>query len=196
MYNNYQTNLSANKGKKFGVVSKNNATGYFFDENGNLAVQDEVGVGEQMGETPNVFYQNKTTPSGSYVMSRPNYSKETWDKIKKEYQANNYFNVSNPDGSSLVGKPEGYSKDQDPGLAFHGIPTHLMEQRAKLFADNNIDNNCMSAGCINARRQLLDNPYFNNLNSANIYVTPRSTPPVKTKKKAYGGQINWLNNYK
>jgi LysM repeat protein len=189
VYNSYQTNLPTNKGKKFGVVSKQNATGYFFDEDGNLALQDEVGIGEQMGDTPNVYYKNKTTPAGSYMLQRPNYSKETFDKLKKEYQADNFFNISNPDGSSLVGKPEGYSKDQDPGLAMHGIPTHLMAQRAPLFGDNNIDNNCMSAGCINARRQLLDNPYFNDMTSASLYVTPRTSPlPTKKKTKKMGGE--------
>ena len=189
VYNAYQTNLPTNKGKKFGVVSKQNATGYFFDENGNLAVQDEVGIGEQMGDTPNTFYQNKTTPTGTYKLERPNYSKEVLDKKRKGYDANNFFLVKNPDGSNVVGKPEGYNKDVDPSLAFHGIPTHLLKQRGQLFNDGNIDNNCMSAGCINARRQLLDNPYFNDLTSASLYVTPRTSPvPKAKKKKKMGGE--------
>jgi hypothetical protein len=188
VYGYYQTNLPMNKGKKFGIVSKQNAKGYFFDENGNLAVQDEVGLGEQMGDTPNVFYKNKTTPAGAYVINRPKYTKEVFDKLNKEYQANNYFTIANQNNSiPTIVKGEGYNKTIDPTLAFHGIPTSLMDKRALLFDDNNIDNNCMSAGCINARRQLLDNPYFNDITSANLYVTPR-TAPAPTKKKKMGGQ--------
>ena len=105
---------------------------------------------------------------------------------KPGYEANNFYAVTHEDPNKRI-LPSEYSRFQPVTQALHGIPSNLMAQRDKLFADNNIDNNCMSAGCINARRRLLDNAYFNDLNQANLYVLPR-LDNKKSKKKKMGGE--------
>jgi hypothetical protein len=98
----------------------------------------------------------------------------------------------------LIDVPGG-PKNRKVSQAMHGVPQHLKQQRLPSFGNNNVEDNFMSAGCINCRRDLLDNPYFSDITSSNLYVTPRVSPLPTNKKmggpvskiriKAYGGPM-------
>lgn len=169
-YNQYK---DKNKGKKFGIVSKQNARGYFFDENGNLALQDEVGLGSDAGDDQPIFYKKKTTPSGAYTMKRATSIGNTTD-LAKAYGSNNFFTIQHTDPNKRL-LPDPANPNRVVSAAVHGVPVSLEKDRLQAFGNNNLDDNRMSAGCINCRKQTLDNPYFTNIPQNMdmfLYVTP------------------------
>lgn len=172
VYSAYQQHSKSNTGKNFGIVSKKNARAYFFDEDGRLAVQDEVGLGKDRGEAQPVFYQVKTTPSGTYRMEKPEFIAPVADKILKGYDANNFFYIDNVDPSKRLIDAPGSNRPITPRQAMHGIPNHLKKERSKAFDNQRVDDNYMSAGCINCRKEFLDNPYFDNFSKGFVYVLP------------------------
>ena len=170
VYDAYEQQRTGNKGKNFGIVSKKNARAYFFDQDGNLAVQDEVGFGQDKGEEQPVFYKKKTTPSGTYKMERPKFSAPVADKMRQGYDANNFFFIDNMDpNKKLIDVP---GSNRAVRQAMHGIPNNLKAQRSKAFGNNTTEDNYMSAGCINCTRPFLDNPYFDKFNEGLVYVLP------------------------
>ena len=183
VYNSYEANKKVNAGKNFGVVSKKNARAYFFDENANLAVEDEVGFGKDKGEQQPVYYQIMSTPSGTYRMERPKFAAPVVDKLKQGYDANNFFYIDNIDPNKKLKDVPGSTRVAVPRQALHGIPKHLIKERLKYFNNGNLSDNYMSAGCINCKRAFLDNPYFDKFQNGYLYVLP---------EKRNGGD---LNNY-
>jgi hypothetical protein len=178
VYNYYNQYAEKNKGKKFGIVSKQNARGYFFDENGNLALQDEVGLGQDAGDEQPVFYKKRTTPSGEYTMNRAGKGNTSATDYGKNYGSDNFFYIQHTDPNKRL-LPDPANPNRKVSVAMHGIPTHLLGDREKLFDNNKVSDNRMSAGCINCRKKTLDNPYFKNVGAnTSLYVTP---------EKAYGG---------
>lgn len=170
-YNQYR---DKNKGKKFGIVSKQNARGYFFDENGRLALEDEVGLGEDKGDAQPVFYKVKTTPSGEYTMNRAPNNKTAATDYAKSYGSDNFFYISHTDPNKRL-IPDPANPGRRVTQAVHGVPVHKEKERLPKFNNNNVDDNRMSAGCINCRKQTLDNPYFTNIPQnmgLSLYVTP------------------------
>jgi hypothetical protein len=172
VYDAYEKQKTGNKGKNFGIVSKKNARAYFFDPEGNLAVQDEVGFGQDKGEEQPIFYQRKTTPSGTYKMARPRVPAPVADRVFKGYDAKNFFYMDNLDPNKKLVDAPGSTRTVAPRQAMHGIPKHLINERSKAFGNDNIDDNYMSAGCINCKRPFLDNPYFDKFNEGLVYVLP------------------------
>jgi hypothetical protein len=172
VYDAYQKQREDNKGKNFGIVSKKNARAYFFDDDGNLAVQDEVGFGKDRGEDQPVYYKVMTTPSGTYRMERPKFAAPVADKMRKGYAAKNFFYMDNTDESKKLIDAPGSSRGVTPRQAMHGIPTHLLDKRSKAFGNKTVDDNYMSAGCINCKRPFLDNPYFDSFQDGLVYVLP------------------------
>jgi hypothetical protein len=172
VYDAYQKQREDNKGKNFGIVSKKNARAYFFDDDGNLAVQDEVGFGKDRGEDQPVYYKVMTTPSGTYRMERPKFAAPVADKMRKGYAAKNFFYMDNTDASKKLIDAPGSTRGVTPRQAMHGIPTHLLDKRSKAFGNKTVDDNYMSAGCINCKRPFLDSPYFDSFQDGLVYVLP------------------------
>ena len=172
-----------NKGKPFGIVSKQNARAYFFDGQGNMVIQDEVGLGKDRGERQNIFYEVQTTPAGAYRMTRPNFGPWGAEKFRKGYDAENFFWMDHTDPKLRMIRSDP-SKVRARG-AMHGIPTHLVDERLPLFGNASLDDNRMSAGCINCKRDFLNDTYFDNWQDGMVYVTPDKP----RKKKQMGGEM-------
>ncbi len=169
----YSQYKDKNKGKKFGIVSKQNARGYFFDEYGNLVLQDEVGLGSDAGDDQPIFYKKRTTPSGAYTMRRAGKISGSTD-LAKSYGSNNFFTIQHTDPNKRL-LPDPADPNRVVSAAVHGVPVALEKDRLPAFGNNNLDDNRMSAGCINCRKQTLDNPYFTNIPQNMdmfLYVTP------------------------
>lgn len=178
-YNQYH---DTNKGKKFGIVSKQNSRGYFFDEDGNLVLQDEVGLGSDAGDAQPIFYKVRTTPSGEYKVTKTNKIGKVAD-IASQYGSNNFFTMEHIDPNKRL-IPDPKDPNRAVTAALHGVPVALEKQRLPLFGDNNVKNNRMSAGCINCRKSTLNKPYFTNIpynQGMSLYVTP---------DKKHGGQLS------
>lgn len=172
VYEAYEQQSSSNSGKKFGIVSKKNARAYFFDEDGNLSIQDEVGLGKEKGEKQPVFYKVQTTPSGTYHMKRGNFKGKVADQVKNGFAADNFFFLDHTDpNKKLLDNPD-MPHRKGARQAMHGLPRGLEKERSKAFGNKSVDDNYMSAGCINCRKPFLDNPYFNNFQEGNVYVLP------------------------
>lgn len=182
--NQYRKVYGKNSNKKFGVVSKKNAQGYFFDQNGNLALSDEVGLGKDRGDEQPIFYKKMTTPSGEYTLKRE--TAYTPEYIAKNYGSKNMFIMKHTDPEKVLLPPS-----DRPNLivapALHGIPTNLVGERLPKFNNNNLEDNLMSAGCVNCKKETLDNPYFNDIISSMMYVLPESEVLQEGYQKKYGG---------
>jgi hypothetical protein len=193
VYDYYQKYSPVNKGKKFGIVSKNNARAYFFDKDGNLAIQDEVGLGKDRGEQQPVFYKVQTTPSGEYKIERSKkYSAQSSaDRSTTGYDASNFFYIDNVDPNKrLKDDPSRAGTRTSPRQAIHGLPTHLIDKRLPALRNNKVEDNYMSAGCINCKKEFLDNPYFSDLNNGMLYVTPDAKfTQNKIALKEIGGEF-------
>lgn len=181
VYSYYNQYSGKNKGKKFGIVYKQNARGYFFDEKGNLALQDEVGLGKDKGEAQPVFYKTMTTPAGIYTMNRAPKNNTSATDYASSYGSDNFFYIQHTDPKKRL-IPDPANPNRRVTAAVHGVPTDKEKDRLPKFNNNNLDDNRMSAGCINCKKSTLDNPYFTNIpNNTSLYVTP---------DKAYGGGVD------
>ena len=188
VYEEYERQKKTNKGKNFGIVSKKNARAYFFDPEGGLAVQDEVGFGKDRGDAQPVFYKVMTTPSGTYRMERPKLAAPVADKMLSGYDAKNFFYMDNVDPSKRLVDAPGSTRTSTPRQAMHGLPNHLKAQRSKAFGNKTVDDNYMSAGCINCKRPFLDNPYFDSFQEGLVYVLPEK----KSGGSTFSGNA-WYN---
>jgi hypothetical protein len=171
--------------KPFSIVSKQDERMYAFDSNGNLVINDEVGIGKDKGDFgPRAFQKGyETTPAGEYFITKSQPGKHPG------YAANNYFAIKNKNPDLVIkGSLTNPKYKEASGItqALHGIPKHLMGDRGTKLNNNSLDNR-VSSGCINCNQATLDSPYFNALDIENysLFVTP--------EPKQVGGYHNVLS---
>lgn len=118
------------------IINKKTSSATVYASGGDSINCFEIGTGREIGDNLNNAYgkggkQCQMTPAGEY-------------SIKKQ-GGNGY-------GKFIFNLGSDYNvKGSNTFIALHKIPDHLMSERFPLFANGNVADNRMSAGCINVR---------------------------------------------
>ena len=163
------------EGIPFSLLSKTTKKIYDFNNKGELVQHDEVGIGKDKGDLPNMFYERKTTPDGEYEVTRL--------KKEKGYLSENMFAITALDEEK---RPVRNSKGRKGLPSMHAIPSHLVGERYKAMNDGNPDNNNLSAGCVNCNKKTLDSDYYNNLEDKHRLFVSNEPGSIPTKRKSRG----------
>jgi hypothetical protein len=172
------------RGAPYSIVSKTDENMYSFDADGNMILKDEVGLGKDRGDFANVAFTEgkQTTPAGEYHIRNAR-SANVADKGRKGYEADNFFEIQHIDPNLRIQPNATNPKYKDVGVAIHGLPTHLVNQRLPALNDPKVSNR-MSSGCINCKKETLNSKYFTDLDERrySMFVTPEPN-----NKRKYGG---------
>jgi len=160
------------QGAPYSIVSKEDENIYNFDADGNLVLKDEVGLGKDRGDQAPVAFQKgkENTASGEYRIT--NSRSAAVDINYKGYDADNFYAIENTDPNKKIKGSPTNPKYKDATVAIHGIPKNLINNRLPLLNDPRLSNR-MSSGCINCRKETLNNKYFTDLDREKyrLYVT-------------------------
>lgn len=186
--NKKNNNYSNYKGNTYQIISKTDGKTYIIDKNHKIIKSFNVGIGESDLDDQNVFYENKTTPSGRYSILGIGDS----PKYVNTYGTKAYFINRNSKEEEIINK----SNSRTPFLALHGIPKYELEYRSKIINNNQKCSKNVSAGCVNFNKDDL-----NELNPAvgdSVYVTPHVSALKRQLSRSFklGGEINVIVNGK
>ena len=159
---------------KFLVIdkAKSNATVYNGDK---TVVRYNIGVGESVGDTLNqVSYDYSTKTFG--IGGRTTPSGEFRTAILPESCANksDYVSENEVNAILLKGVMHPASYRQNTSLALHQFPNNMYEERLKIL-NSSMERKGMSTGCINFKREDLQQIAQQLPNNTPVYILPEET---------------------